>query len=436
MPCIVHRRCPRRATRARSNASWSSSSSLRSRALDEFQCAHCRGQLRDRLAATTTLLLAGLLGWVTRRQCAATPRHHPGRARCGADCRGAVRWPGRRRARRRRRPSWPTTCASAVASTRWSVADLIARPTTGTAIRFEDWRVLRSDFIVVGQVEPAGSRPCRRVRTLQRADRPATADANAWPRPRKACAQRPIASQTSFSNGSPAFRARSRRESHTCRWKAGAPAQRHRLVVADADGYGPRVVTESNEPIMSPAWSPDGQNLAYVSFEGRSSAIYVQRLASGERRRVSARLGINGAPAWSPDGRKLALTLSRDGNLDIYVLDLASQGLTRLTTDGAIDTEPEWSRRRRRDLFHVGSGGQRPGVSRRREQRGRRAAAYVHEQLQRATAHVPGRSIAGPGHARPRRLPHRDVRPEDAQPARTDRRARRTSRRVSRRTAP
>jgi TolB protein len=122
------------------------------------------------------------------------------------------------------------------------------------------------------------------------------------------------------------------------------PKQRYRLVVADADGYAPRTVTESSEPLMSPAWAPDGQSLAYVSFEGKASAVFVQRLATGERRRVSARLGINGAPAWSPDGRKLALTLSRDGNLDIHVLDLATQGLTRLTTDGAIDTEPEWSR--------------------------------------------------------------------------------------------
>jgi TolB protein len=95
---------------------------------------------------------------------------------------------------------------------------------------------------------------------------------------------------------------------------------------------------------MSPAWSPDGQFLAYVSFEGKASAVYVQRLSSGERRRVSARSGINGAPAWSPDGKRLALTLSRDGNLDIYVLELASQVLTRITSDGAIDTEPEWTR--------------------------------------------------------------------------------------------
>ena len=96
---------------------------------------------------------------------------------------------------------------------------------------------------------------------------------------------------------------------------------------------------------MSPAWSPDGQSLAYVSFENRLPAVYVQHLKSGERRRVSARAGVNQAPAWSPDGKKLALTLSsRDGNLDIYILDLGLQSLTRVTNDPAIDTEPQWSR--------------------------------------------------------------------------------------------
>jgi TolB protein len=123
------------------------------------------------------------------------------------------------------------------------------------------------------------------------------------------------------------------------------PAQRYQLIVADADGENARVVLESRQPLMSPAWSADGEWLAYVSFEGRVSGIYVQRVRTGERRRVSARLGINGAPAFSPDGRRLALTLSgSSGNLDIYTLELATQALTRITDDPAIDTEPEWSR--------------------------------------------------------------------------------------------
>jgi TolB protein len=103
-------------------------------------------------------------------------------------------------------------------------------------------------------------------------------------------------------------------------------------------------VLASPQPIMSPAWSPDGQWLAYVSFENHLSAVYVQRLSSGERRRVSARAGVNGAPSFAPDGKRLALTLSGSGgNLDIYVLDLATQALTRLTSDAAIDTEAVWS---------------------------------------------------------------------------------------------
>jgi TolB protein len=122
------------------------------------------------------------------------------------------------------------------------------------------------------------------------------------------------------------------------------PNQRYQLLVADADGENMRVVMQSNQPIMSPAWSPDGQWIAYVSFENRASAVFLQRIRTGERRQISARAGVNNAPSFSPDGRKIALTLSgSSGNLDIYVLDLASQGLTRITDDPAIDTEAVWS---------------------------------------------------------------------------------------------
>ncbi len=123
-----------------------------------------------------------------------------------------------------------------------------------------------------------------------------------------------------------------------------APAQHFQLIVADADGENSQVVLDSRQPIMSPAWSADGQWLAYVSFENRVAAVIVQQLRTGERRQVSARAGVNGAPAWSPDGRRLALTLSgSNGNLDIFVLDLRTQVLTRITDDPAIDTEPAWS---------------------------------------------------------------------------------------------
>jgi TolB protein len=122
------------------------------------------------------------------------------------------------------------------------------------------------------------------------------------------------------------------------------PAQRYQLIVADADGANQHLILESRFPLMSPSWSPDGLWLAYVSFETKHAAVYVQLVRTGERRQVSARAGINGAPEWSPDGHKLALTLGGGGgNPDIYVLDLQTQGLTRLTEDPAIDTEPTWA---------------------------------------------------------------------------------------------
>jgi TolB protein len=116
------------------------------------------------------------------------------------------------------------------------------------------------------------------------------------------------------------------------------------LMVSDQDGENEHKIMESNDPIMSPAWSPDSRRLAYVSFEGNRSSIFIQTLRSGNRIQVSSRPGINGAPAFSPDGRKLVLTLGGlDGNLDIHVLDVNSRQTQRLTTHRSIDTEGSWS---------------------------------------------------------------------------------------------
>jgi len=115
------------------------------------------------------------------------------------------------------------------------------------------------------------------------------------------------------------------------------------LEVADQDGYNPQPLLTSTDPIMSPAWSHDGKQIAYVSFENQHAAIYVEEVATGARHLISEFRGINGAPSWSPDGRKLALVLSKSGSPNIYVMDLASRQLTQLTHDYYINTEPSWS---------------------------------------------------------------------------------------------
>lgn len=117
----------------------------------------------------------------------------------------------------------------------------------------------------------------------------------------------------------------------------------HSLHVADSDGYNSRVLLESTQPLLSPNWSPDGSRLAYVSFETKNSAVYMQDIYSGAREQIAAGPGINSAPAFSPDGSRLAMTLSREGNPDIYILFLKSRILKRLTYHPAIDTEPSWS---------------------------------------------------------------------------------------------
>ncbi len=137
----------------------------------------------------------------------------------------------------------------------------------------------------------------------------------------------------------------------------GAKGRRYMLQVADADGYNPQTIVGSPEPIMSPAWSPDGKKIAYVSFENKRSAIYMQNLASKDRQKVSELPGINGAPAWSPDGTQLAMTLSKDGNPEIYIMTLANRSLRRVTDHFAIDTEPTWTKDGSQLVFTSDRGG-------------------------------------------------------------------------------
>ena len=117
-------------------------------------------------------------------------------------------------------------------------------------------------------------------------------------------------------------------------------AGRYTLRVTDADGEGGQVALTSPDPIISPAWSPDGRELAYVSFETRKAVVWVQDVGSGTRRQLANYRGSNSAPAWSPDGRDLAVTLSRDGGSQIFLVARDGSNARRITTSQAIDTEP------------------------------------------------------------------------------------------------
>jgi TolB protein len=133
--------------------------------------------------------------------------------------------------------------------------------------------------------------------------------------------------------------------------------RQYQLILADMDGAREQVLLRSNEPLLSPSWSPDGKFVVYVSFETSRPAIFMQELATGKRTQLTNFRGLNGAPAWSPDGRSLALVLSKDGNPEIYTLDIANQRFTRITNHFGIDTEPNWSADGKAVMFTSNRGG-------------------------------------------------------------------------------
>ncbi len=118
---------------------------------------------------------------------------------------------------------------------------------------------------------------------------------------------------------------------------------RYELKIADADGSNDQAALASREPIISPAWSPDGGKLAYVSFEAKKPVVYVHDLASGRRHVAANFKGSNSAPAWSPDGKQLAVVLTKDGSSQLYVVNADGSGVTRMASSPGIDTEPRWS---------------------------------------------------------------------------------------------
>ncbi|CAM2757322.1 TolB protein [Legionella steigerwaltii] len=136
-----------------------------------------------------------------------------------------------------------------------------------------------------------------------------------------------------------------------------ASSTRYSLEVADADGHNPQSLLVSSEPIMSPAWAPDGKSISYVSFEKKRAQIFTVSVETGQRRLITSFPGINGAPAWSPDGRELAVVLSKSGTPKIYNIDISTGTMKQLTFGDAIDTEPRYAPDGKSLLFTSGRGG-------------------------------------------------------------------------------
>ena len=129
------------------------------------------------------------------------------------------------------------------------------------------------------------------------------------------------------------------------------------LMVADADGSNEQILLKSNDPIISPAWSPDSKKVAYVSFETGMAKVYIQDIATGQRELAIENSSQISSPSWSPDGKFLSLTMYQDGNAEIYILNLKNRNLTRLTNHFSIDTESSWSPKGSKIMFTSGRSG-------------------------------------------------------------------------------
>jgi TolB protein len=223
-----------------------------------------------------------------------------------------------------------------------ALQDLVERPQRMAEVNYATWRLLRQDFLVVGRVldnVEGGYRVEFELLDVAKQERMVGLALAG-----RAGSMRDIAHQIADHIYERILGVRGAfwtRIAYVTAVGTGRDIQ-YALMIADADGHNPQTVVRSKEPLLSPAWSPDGRRLAYVSFERGNSSIYVQEIATGSREAVASYRGINGAPAFSPDGSRLALTLSRSGNPEIYLMDLESRALTQLTRHWSIDTEPVW----------------------------------------------------------------------------------------------
>jgi TolB protein len=238
------------------------------------------------------------------------------------------------------------------------LADMLARPSRVEQVDFRDWRALNVENLVIGEVQSNGKDGYLVKFRLFDVFRGGQITGLSYPTTQhdlRATAHRiadRIYEELIGQRG--AF---DTRIAYITSIRDRAGKEKIHLKIADADGYNAQTIVSSNDPLMSPAWSPDGRRIAYVSFEKGRPSIWVQEVFTGRREKLTSFKGINGAPAWSPDGRRLAMTLSKGGNPDIYIMDLRRRSLRQLTHHWAIDTEPAWSPDGKSIVFTSDRGG-------------------------------------------------------------------------------
>jgi TolB protein len=224
------------------------------------------------------------------------------------------------------------------------IDDMLQRPTEGTAVDFDDWSILGVEAVVIGRVTQTGENAYSVQ--FQLFDVFGRDQLVGYRMPASVGTMRRVAHRAAdmiYEKLTGIKGVFDTKVAYVTAEQSGRGSL-YSLIVSDQDGENEYKIMESTDPIMSPAWSPDSRRLAYVSFEGNRSSIFVQTLRSGNRVQVSSKPGINGAPSFSPDGRKLVVTLGGlDGNLDIHVLDINTREVARLTTHRAIDTEGTFS---------------------------------------------------------------------------------------------
>lgn len=224
------------------------------------------------------------------------------------------------------------------------IGEFLQTPTKFEDVVFADWQLINVDYLVIGSVERVDISNFRIETRLfnvfnekqifgSQFIATTTSDRQVMHRIANEVYERVTGNKSSFHT----------RIAYTVASAASADQTEHKLVVADYDGHNETVILKTDDPILSPSWSPDSERITYSILNRNQSKIWVQEISSGSRQVVAEFEGQNRSPSWSPDGTRLAFTISREGNSDIFVLTLSTGEIIQLTKDRQIDTEPAWS---------------------------------------------------------------------------------------------